>query len=610
MTTTYEIHPAIGVARVGSSESADGFFVGPEPALTEKAYLAGEAVPTIARSPIRSTFRDANGALLRQAVRFRVFKVSRDAHGKVVKKEALAPGAQIQWSVRLANRKAVAARFGDPEGALRNGGDTSCIIDSHVTRVDVSGAPGEALAGYFRGQRVTLGHAWLDGGWLYLLGGHGKSGARPRPADAAEDKAGSDLDYANNDDWYDDTSDGPVLACVQDNGQWQPVTPAWAIVAPPDFAPEIDSFITLRDVARQAAIDMGAESYPAHGSTAFFKDVLPLLERVRRYRWVNGPSIRAETQDRHARWAAPQSIQELADKTDTQKGLRARTMMWAHLPVPPNLPKTLPSGYVLPQRDNRQVYMPRLYSEQGEAEDGVLPLLPHQYLHMLNWQSGDFERDRLPDTEFPCDALDRIALDACSGGAFFPGIEAPRIMRNPHIYATAFRLKLKGDGDPHNAENADPQKPSTVPSSEDRPADFDGLVAGQVTEGLAIPWQADFFYCQQGRDSAWWPASRPDDVFHEHHPPAVVVDSLSDWTVRWDDNVVDARDMVSKWSTLGVVRRIQAVPDSDTPIDEMEARAYDVEVSANGIRSYFYYAETDRRLSDSPQRTAHFPKAE
>jgi hypothetical protein len=183
-------------------------------------------------------------------------------------------------------------------------------------------------------------------------------------------------------------------------------------------------------------------------------------------------------------------------------------------------------------------------------------------------------------------------------------------MRNPHIYATAFRLKLKGDGDPHNAENADPQKPSTVPSSEDPPADFDGLVAGQVTEGLAIPWQADFFYCQQGRDSAWWPASRPDDVFHEHHPPAVVVDSLSDWTVRWDDNVVDARDMVSKWSTLGVVRRIQAVPDPDTPIDEMEARAYDVEVSANGIRSYFYYAETDRRLSDSPQRTAHFPKAE
>jgi hypothetical protein len=617
MSVTYEIHPAIGVARVGNSASVKGYFVGPEPAVTEKAYRDGETAPGIARTPARSTFRDANGALLRQAVRFRVFKVTTDAQGKVLKKEALAPETPIQWGVRLANRKAVAPRFDDP-GTLRNGGDPACLIDSGLQRIATVGAPGQELAGQFRKQKVTLGNAWIEGGWLYLLGGHGNSGMRPKlggesaPVAAGATKGASaktgkeepaDLDYADNDDWYDDTSDGPIYAKVLADNGWQPVTPAWALVAPADFAPEIDSFVSLYDVARQAAIDMGAQSYPAPGATAFFKDVLPVLERVRRYRWVNGPSIRAETQDRHARWATPQSLQELADK-DSEKGSRARKMMWAHLPVPPDLPDPLPTGYVLPAHDSRQVYMPRLYSQDGESKDGVLSLLPYQYLHILNWQGGRFDRDRPPEIEFACDAMDRIALEACSGGAFFPGIEAPRITRDPRIYAAPLRFRQKGDGDPNTAANADPAHPSPLTAA----SDFDGLVAGQVTEGLAIPWQADFYYCQQGRDAAWWPASRPDDVFHESHPPKVVVDSLSDWTVRWDDNVANARDMVSKWSRLGIVRKIQAVPGPDMPTDEFESRAYDVEISANGIKSYFYYGETDRRLSDSAKRTAHFPK--
>ena len=61
MATTFEIHPSIGIARVGNSQQ---HFVGPEP---------DTSPPT--------QYRDAAGELLRQAARFRVFECERDEEG-------------------------------------------------------------------------------------------------------------------------------------------------------------------------------------------------------------------------------------------------------------------------------------------------------------------------------------------------------------------------------------------------------------------------------------------------------------------------------------------------------------------------------------------------
>src|SRR4051812_44018601 len=58
---TYEVHPAIGIARVGNSKQPDGYFPGPEP---------GEGPP--------ASYRDAAGKLKRQAARFRMFRCERD----------------------------------------------------------------------------------------------------------------------------------------------------------------------------------------------------------------------------------------------------------------------------------------------------------------------------------------------------------------------------------------------------------------------------------------------------------------------------------------------------------------------------------------------------
>jgi len=77
--------------------------------------------------------------------------------------------------------------------------------------------------------------------------------------------------------------------------------------------------------------------------------------------------------------------------------------------------------------------------------------------------------------------LTRTILERCAGGAFYPGIEATSITRDPKLYAEAFRF------------------------------DHDTLQAGDITKYMACPWQADFYECR----GWWWPAQRPDDVVLE-----------------------------------------------------------------------------------------------
>ena len=81
------VHPAVGIGRVGNS--ADSFYFGPEIPLT----------PPIAPDG----FKDAAGAMARQAARFRVYGY--DDQGDVVKELTAADGT-IAWTVSVANKKA------------------------------------------------------------------------------------------------------------------------------------------------------------------------------------------------------------------------------------------------------------------------------------------------------------------------------------------------------------------------------------------------------------------------------------------------------------------------------------------------------------------------
>jgi hypothetical protein len=258
-----KIFPPIGIARVGNSREADGYFIGPE---------GLEPSP----GQDRRRFKDATGAVLRQAARFRVYAFnSRDA----VIGELTTQQAKVAWRVSLANKKSEWFKFTGAADALsqletpdknawerRNvsiqGSERSrrLIIDPGPIVITGKGASSSEAGEYeFIGKFQNATDVYLgelrtdDEGRLLVLGGRGHS--------AAIDETGTDVsgerwitNYANNDFWHDDTSDGPVECQVQIEGRDIPVRGrAWVLVTPPDFAPDIGSVVTLFDVMEDVA---------------------------------------------------------------------------------------------------------------------------------------------------------------------------------------------------------------------------------------------------------------------------------------------------------------------------------------------------------------------
>ena len=128
MATRIEIHPGIGIARVGPS---DEFFLAPEPDV-----------------PAPDTISRRTGRLKRQAARFRLFECDRDANGVLTAARELGPeDGDITWTVHLVNRKGAAPNFAKPGGGRRNGAtgndaqDAPLIIDPGPRTVSGVSAP-------------------------------------------------------------------------------------------------------------------------------------------------------------------------------------------------------------------------------------------------------------------------------------------------------------------------------------------------------------------------------------------------------------------------------------------------------------------------------------
>ncbi|MFO1002327.1 MAG: LodA/GoxA family CTQ-dependent oxidase [Planctomycetaceae bacterium] len=124
---------------------------------------------------------------------------------------------------------------------------------------------------------VPLGELRTDAtGRLLVLGGHG----------LAQSRTGTDpVTFANNDDWCDDTSDGPVDTRVVINGVEIPVEGAWVVVAPPNYAPSLLTARTLYDLLYDRMVHWGFLPTPAQVS--FRSHIRPIFERLTGLQWVN-----------------------------------------------------------------------------------------------------------------------------------------------------------------------------------------------------------------------------------------------------------------------------------------------------------------------------------
>jgi hypothetical protein len=468
-----KIHPAIGIARLGNSPIE--FFIGPEK-------------PGVDPRP-KGGYKDTHGRIKRQAARFRVFGYDHD--GKLVG-EVTAKDADITWTVHLANKKAEWHQFDglNPNAPLRNAAITNrnnLIIDPGHRSVSGPDKVAHFDSGTFLGHVVPLGEIRTDSqGRLIVLGGFGHS-ASPTNAPLTT--------FANNDNWHDDVSDGPVAAKVKlkGNGATFDAGGAWVICPPPKFAPPIDSIITLYDTLLQVAADKLGLHQPAKPS--FTKDIYPLFLRA-----INMGSVSGMVTSQHAHATLAAVIPPPASAS-------ARLAIFNKLRDP-----TLP-----PNQDAGDADMPMIWSDY--YTDGKnQPLTRIQYDVMMKWRDGNFVDDwsgpPKPSSKITPQGLDRAALEACIGAAFYPGIEASWLLRDTYKFSEPFRL------------------------------DGSLLQPGDITKQMAVPWQADFYDCAQDGDYAWWPAQRPDDVYPEGSS------TQQPWIRQ---HVNNATDMVHNWHKLGFV---------------------------------------------------------
>jgi hypothetical protein len=586
-----KIFPPIGIARVGDSET--DWFLGPE-----------SPNPKDARP---EHFRDAEGRLKRQAARFRIFAF--DEEDRVVR-EITSREADIEWTVALANKKAAwfpfvsgtaaldwfNATIGKPAeeifGAPKKLGlpaprNPSVGMSNHQQgqlgwspndrqrleiggRASIRGADRDldigsfsTLSGHFDGSEVFLGQIGSDAsGRLIALGGLGKS--------KATGLNGADTwirHYANNDGWHDDVSDGPVTATVRlhEGDEIEVRQGAWVIVAPPDFAPETVNLVTAYDVIDEVSdhykIARPRELPPRNiEHVEFWRDVYPIIRRLDGYSWVSDIGLRGHGYSKPGAMTGD-GLAKLADPDDEEGTAARRTIgQIVRKPIawyPEDKPSAKEERIALEQANHR--YMPPLSGDEGDTTDGHpktwLTVTPRQYAILQAWASGEFVEGRKESDEEPERhgaeptpfELTQAALEACTGGAFYPGIEITSIAKSPRLYSEAFRI--------NHAE----------------------MSAGDITKWMACPWQADFWECQMH----WWPAQRPDGVVRQADFDA----TLSNFPLeREDDKLPAVLFPRSDWARgLGTARPaldglLAALTSAPQPAEITDALIADVRI--------------------------------
>ncbi len=583
------IYPGIGVARVGNSESE--YFIGPE-------------VPFSVPKP-SGFYRDASGALKRQAARFRVYGF--DAQGNVVRE--ITNEARIRWTVEVANTKAAWYQFVtamDIPQAVSVGRRNAAITGDARRQLEITPPPRSieglnqsgdqfTLMGEFCGETVYLGELATDeAGRLLFLGGRGVS----RPATPG----GKPYTFANNDGWHDDVSDGTVKATVYLNERTLEAKPAWVIVGPPNYAPELLGVVTMYDILANTYI---GNWYAQKKRPSFTQDIFPILERFCSTQWVNqGFFVEFG-------WQGPydfmRQIEILSSPKEEYAERRRQIFNRFRYPqrINPNLNITAPNntGFSAgPSIGDWPVYYGDAVSLSSINPNAYLSVTELMYQYLSQWAAGDFDADweGIPAHPVAIDevtlaeqpaTLDRAAMEFCLGGPFHPGCELTWPMRNYTIYSEPFRIRewptgvLRQDyGDqltPDQVFNqGTPQGPTLGgPLYFQRP--------GDLTRWMAVPWQTDTSSCRSGYAPEYdpylptfWPQRVPNQVLTEATYEAIMQSPPEQGLAEFQNRAIWYRflgpdtdylgqidTMISRFGDLGIIERRPGPGHSELPAE-------------------------------------------
>ncbi len=519
----FYIFPAIGVARVGDSRLHTyvaneaplidfvprGGYRGPEEEVPdeERPYRLPEIDPA---GPVWPAEPEVGGPppviqppdvepvperrIKRMGCRFRLYEL--DAAGTVLG-EITADDADIEWTVRLVNKKAAGDAdwgYGRLTGPLNTGPSADELtIESDGTVAGVNAGPVEMAGLIMRGtveeRPVKLGDLETDRkGRLVVYGGYGVAGSWERPSSWPH--------LIRNAGWYDDTSDGTVDATVTIDGVPYEAVGARIVVGPPDYVHPCIAPVTLFDLA----FDRSGGSY---ADTSFTEHIHPMLHRVAFLEWtlfgIVGTTLGRTPKhghgftgnhDMHPHGAfLDRRVFDTLHDPNSSDGADRRDFYFRWLKDPAVSP---PHG--------------------GQGEPGSMPaiegltLTPVQYTHFDRLNQGAFISD-WPSDRDPADrgvlpfhqirlagrpaALNRAAMDFAVGGPFLPGVEVGAIAADSATYVS-----------------------SGLPDPE---IDFrvaDSVEAGDLTQSLAVPWQAALNHHNYDDGAGvtadnLWPSARP-----------------------------------------------------------------------------------------------------
>jgi L-Lysine epsilon oxidase N-terminal/L-lysine epsilon oxidase C-terminal domain len=348
-----------------------------------------------------------------------------------------------------------------------------------------------------------------DEGRLLVLGGYGESKS-PTNRDNLS-LVDEFTNFANHDEWYDDVCDGKVSVKVTLKEGGQPLeSDAWVVTAPPKYAPDLQTPVTLYDALLQRAID--EDKLPDPSKDPNFKpslstDILPILIRAANMRWVYA--------NRKGQVGPPRKFHASFASMPPED----KAQIFERLSIPNDTPGGPGQGDGDMPRNWSDLYRQPL--ENGNAANGTLTKT--QYLIIRKWKDGDFVQGSVPSPSDPItpEGLTRAALEPCVGGPLYPGIEVSWKIRDTFKFVEPFRL------------------------------DASQLKPGDITAQMSLPWQSDFLDCgvesaPGSPDLVWWPAQRPINVFK----------SGGDRYVPWarktdaDDHDMSVKDLVANWFKL------------------------------------------------------------
>jgi hypothetical protein len=432
----------------------------------------------------------------------------------------------------------------------------------------------------------TLGELFTDvGGRLLVVGGYGRAAGFGAKAPV---RLGDDV---NNDQWFDDTSDGPVSATVVfDDGSCVTAHGAWVAATDPAYAPQILNVVSLWDDVYDSWVrelglapdiyDAARGGYQVSYKPTFDDQVAPIFQSAVLQHWTT--NLNAHAISAHQRLAG---ITAGDDPTGTElAGIKAifRT---------PGSPEDQTNTALMPLH-------------LGEGQDSFLTLRQTQYFFLQRWSEGfgHFAAGS-GDAPGPGEALDKATFVNCLGGRFSPGIDLTFVMREPELYvqpwktsgAGPFRVNSKNlDYDPCRDAATPVLSCGYVPRH--NKDNKEGLEPGDLTKFMALPWHTDYNSCAThppdpnppgNRTLFWsWPAQRPvavyaaADVTMGVMPDGITTSPMLGkqlWSVRGagtdaDDaenwgRYQDRRGMVENWHRIGVVLQAHAVDHHSTKFE-------------------------------------------